>query len=265
MTADPSLTQAPARPAPDLFNLDGRRAVVTGGGRGIGKAIAQALGEAGAQVALVSRTAAQLEQATTEVPGSVAVCADVMDADPVDLLDRCEQALGGPVDIIVHAAGFQHREPSVDFPIEQWDRLIKVHLTAPFVISQELGRRQLAAGRPGSHIFIGSLNIYQTVVPDIPAYSAAKSGVAGVLRAFSLEWSGRGIRCNGIAPGWVITELNRGKFDDQEWASRTISRIPMGRVGQPSEIGSVALFLASDASSYITGQMLVVDGGFTTS
>ncbi len=249
----------------DLFRLDERRAVVTGGGRGIGKAIAQAFGEAGAQVALVSRTREQLEQAAGEVPNSVAVPADVMDVDPAGLLDECEQALGGPVDIVVHAAGFQHREPAVDFDPEQWDRLIKVHLSAPFLISQELGRRQLAAGRPGSHVFIGSLNTYQAVVPEIVAYGAAKSGIGGVMRALSKEWSHQGIRSNGIAPGWVITELNRTKFDDPEWSQRVYSRIPMGRVAEPREMASVALFLASDASSYVTGQMIVVDGGWTTS
>ena len=259
------MTEPTNRSVLDLFRLDGRRAIVTGGGRGIGKAIAQAFGEAGAQVALVSRTVEQLEQAAAEVPNSAAVPADVMDADPVSLINSCEQAVGGPIDIVVHAAGFQYREPSVDYPIEQWDRLIKVHLTAPFVLSQELGRRQLAAGRGGSHIFIGSLNTFQTVVPDIPAYSAAKSGIAGVMRAFSLEWSAKGIRSNGIAPGWVITDLNRNKFEDPVWAGRIMSRIPMGRVAEPSEMASVALFLASDASSYITGQMLVVDGGYTTS
>lgn len=194
----------------DLFKLTGRRAIVTGGSGGIGLAIAKALGEAGALVALVSRTRTRLEAAATEVPNSVAVPADVMTIDPGQLVDECEAALGGPIDIVVHAAGFQHREPSVDFPVEQWDRLIRVHLTAPFLISQELGRRQLAAGRPASHIFIGSLNNWQSVVQ---------------------------IR----------------------------SRIPMGRLGEPREMASVALFLASDASSYVTGQMLVVDGGWTTS
>ena len=194
----------------DLFKLTGRRAIVTGGSGGIGLAIAKALGEAGALVALVSRTRTRLEAAATEVPNSVAVPADVMTIDPGQLVDECEAALGGPIDIVVHAAGFQHREPSVDFPVEQWDRLIRVHLTAPFLISQELGRRQLAAGRPASHIFIGSLNNWQSVVQ---------------------------IR----------------------------SRIPMGRLAEPREMASVALFLASDASSYVTGQMLVVDGGWTTS
>jgi len=249
----------------DLFKLEGRRAIVTGGGRGIGQAIAQALGEAGAQVALVSRTAQQLKAATEKVPNSVAVAADVMTVNAAALLDDCEDGLDGPIDIIVHAAGFQHREAAVDFPREQWERLLQVHLTAPFVISQELGRRQLEAGRPGSHIFIGSLNNYQSVVPHIVAYAAAKSGVGGVMRALSKEWSGKGIRCNGIAPGWVHTELTETLFSDWSRAKSIIARIPMGRLAEPSELGSVALFLASDASSYITGQMLVVDGGWTTS
>ncbi|MGI5951962.1 MAG: SDR family NAD(P)-dependent oxidoreductase [Brooklawnia sp.] len=249
----------------DLFSLAGRRAVVTGGGRGIGKAIATALGQAGAQVALVSRTRQQLEEAATEVPNSAVVAADVIEVDPGQLLDDCEAALGGPVDTIVHAAGFQVRVPAVDFSAEDWNSILQIHLTVPFRISQELGRRQLAADRPGNHIFIGSLNNYQAVVPDITAYGAAKSGIGGVMRALSREWSGKGIRCNGIAPGWVLTELTRSKFDDPEWSAQILSRIPMGRLAQPSEMASVAVFLASEASSYITGQMIIVDGGYTTS
>ncbi len=248
----------------DLFKLDGRRAIVTGGGRGIGQAIAAALGEAGAQVALVARTAQQLQAATQLVPNSIAVAADVMNVDAGALLDECEDGLEGVVDIIVHAAGFQHREQAVDFPREQWESILQVHLTAPFLISQELGRRQLAASRPGSHVFIGSLNNFQSVVPDIVAYAAAKSGIGGVMRALSKEWSGKGIRCNGIAPGWVHTELTETLFSDWSRAKSITDRIPMGRLAEPSEIASVALFLASNASSYITGQMLVVDGGWTT-
>ena len=161
----------------DLF-VDRRRAIVTGGSGGIGLAIAKALGRPRAGgLGLAHQD--PVEAAATEVPNSVAVPADVMTIDPGQLVDECEAALGGPIDIVVHAAGFQHREPSVDFPVEQWDRLIRVHLTAPFLISQELGRRQLAAGRPASHIFIGSLNNWQSVVPNIPAYAAAKSGSAG--------------------------------------------------------------------------------------
>lgn len=254
-----------ARTALDLFKLDGRRAVVTGGGRGIGRAMAKSLGEAGAQVALVSRTQAQLDEAVQVVPNSVSVAADVMGVDPTLLLNASERALGGPIDIIIHAAGFQVRVPAADYPAEDWDQLLQVHLTAPFRISQELGRRQLAAGRPGSHIFIGSLNNWQSVVPDIPAYAAAKSGIGGVMRALSKEWSGKGIRCNGVAPGWVRTELTADLFADPEKAQRIGSRIPMGRLAEPSEMGSVALFLASDASSYITGLMIPVDGGWTTS
>ncbi len=107
-----------------------------------------------------------------------------------------------------------------------------VHLTAPFRISQEIGRRQLAAGRPGSHIFIGSLNNIQSVVPNIPAYAAAKSGIGGVMRALSKEWSGKGIRCNGVAPGWVHTELTKGLFADPEKAAAILS-IPMGWLAEP--------------------------------
>ncbi len=249
----------------ELFSLAGQRAIVTGGGRGIGRAIAQAFGEAGARAILVARSRDQLTRTAAELPNTVAMPADVTSADPDQLIADCERALGGPIDVIVHAAGSQHREPSVRFPLAEWDRLLRVHLTAPFLLSQALGRRQLAAGRGGSHIFIGSLNNYQAVVPDIVAYGAAKSGVGGIMRALSREWSGQGIRCNGIAPGWVVTELTRSKFAEPEWAERILARIPMGRVAEAREIAGAAVFLASAASSYVTGQMLVVDGGWTTS
>lgn len=251
----------------ESFSLAGRRAVVTGGARGLGLAIARGLAEAGARVAIVSRTAAELEAAAAEIgEGAVAVTADV--AAEIDaassgrLVDTLEAALDGAVDIVVHAAGVQHRAPAEEFPAGEWERVLRINLSAPFALSREIGRRQLADGRPGSHIFIGSLTSGLSV-PDVVAYTASKSGVHGVARNLSSEWSGRGIRANVISPGYFRTSLTEAVFEDPERYRLMLDRIPMGRFGEPEELAGAAVFLASEASRYITGQMIFVDGGWT--
>jgi NAD(P)-dependent dehydrogenase (short-subunit alcohol dehydrogenase family) len=165
------------------------------------------------------------------------------------------------VTTVVHAAGIHARHKAEDFDLAVWRGVIEVNLVAPFALSQEIGRRQLAGGRSGQHIFIGSLTSFISI-PETSAYTASKSGVFGVVRSLSQEWSGRGIRVNGIAPGYVRTELTEVVFADAERSARNLSRIPMGRFGEPDDIAQVAVFLASPQSGYITGQMLPVDGGW---
>lgn len=248
---------------PELFSLKGQIAIVTGGGRGLGKAIAGGLAKAGARVALVSRTRLELEGAAAEIGhGTVAVPADVSDPDRLSrLLDTCESELGGTVGIVVHAAGIQHRAAAEDFPIEQWQRILDVNLTAPFFLSQEVARRQLAGSLPGSHIFIGSLTS-RIGLAELAAYAATKSGLMGAVRTLSTEWSGRGIRVNGIAPGYFSTEMTRPVFEHPERYESLLGRIPMGRFGDPQELAGAAVFLASSAASYVTGQVITVDGGW---
>lgn len=247
----------------ELFSLSGRRAVVTGGGRGLGKAVAAGLAAAGATVAVVSRTAADVEAAAAGLGHNVVPLAmDVASGDVAAMVDAMEAGLGGPVDVIVHAAGVQHREPAEQFDAEEWDRVLRINLTAPFRLSQEVGRRQLDGGRKGSHIFIGSLTSLLSI-PDAAAYTASKSGVYGLVRTLSTEWSGRGIRVNGIGPGYFRTALTEAVFADEKRYQKMLDRIPMGRFGAPEELAGAAVYLASDASSYTTGQMLMVDGGWT--
>lgn len=247
----------------ELFSLAGRRAVVTGGGRGLGKAIAGGLASAGATVAVVSRTAADVNSAADELGESVVPLAlDVASGDVKCMVDAMETELGGVIDVIVHAAGVQHREPAEQFDAEEWDRVLRINLTAPFRLSQEVGRRQLASGQRGSHIFIGSLTSLLSI-PDAAAYTASKSGVYGLVRTLSTEWSGRNIRVNGIGPGYFRTALTETVFADEKRYQKMLDRIPMGRFGDPDELAGAAVFLASDASSYITGQLLMVDGGWT--
>lgn len=246
-----------------MFSLAGDRVLVTGAGRGLGRAVAQGMAEAGAQVALVARSPAQVEQAAAEIGAStVALAADVVGLEAVTLIDRVEQALGGPVDTVVHAAGVQHRQPAAEFDRDAWDWVLRVNLTAPFLLSQEIGRRQLADGRGGSHVFIGSLTSSLSI-QDVTAYTASKSGVVGVMRNLSTEWSGAGIRANAIGPGYFRTEMTDAVFTDPERYQRMLERIPMGRFGRPEELVGAAVFLASPAASYVTGQLLMVDGGWT--
>jgi 2-deoxy-D-gluconate 3-dehydrogenase len=249
-----------------LFSLEGKRAIVTGAGRGLGAAMAGGLAAAGATVALVSRSESELEQTSASLEGDTVVLpADVSDLGAlVGLVDRAEAALGGAVDIVLHAAGVQHREPAEDFGRDEWQRVLDINLSAPFFLSQEIGRRQLEADRAGSHIFIGSL-ASQLSLRSTVAYTASKAGIYGVLRNLSLEWSSRGVRANGIGPGYIRTELTKALIDDPARGPKLLERIPMGRLGQPADMVGAAIFLASDASSYVTGQLLMVDGGWSAS
>lgn len=249
----------------DQFSLSGKRALVTGAGRGIGAALATALAGAGARVALVSRSENQLQE-TADAIGerAIVVPTDVSDTSGLPgLLDRIEQRLDGPIDIVVHAAGIQHREPTAEFARGAWDRVMAVNLAAPFFLSQEIGRRQLAGQIPGSHIFIASLG--STLgLPEVVAYNASKAGLLGVVRTMSREWSAAGIRANGLGPGYVQTELTQALFDDPVRRDGLLQRIPMGRFSTVSDLQGAAVFLASDASRYMTGQLLMVDGGWTS-
>jgi NAD(P)-dependent dehydrogenase (short-subunit alcohol dehydrogenase family) len=249
------------------FSLDGRRALVTGGSRGLGAAMASGLASAGARVALVARGEQELHDTAVQI-GELASCvvANVVadESGLRDLVDRAELAVGGPIDIVVHAAGTQHRARAESFDPVEWQRVIEVNLTAPYALSREIGRRQLEGARTGSHIFIGSITS-QLAVPEVVAYTASKSGVWGVLRNLSLEWASRGIRVNGIGPGYVRTHLTEALFADEDRVRRLMDRIPMQRLGRPEDMAGAAIFLASDASAYVTGQLLMVDGGWTSS
>lgn len=248
------------------FSLAGKRAIVTGAGQGLGAAMAIGLAQAGARVALVARRESGIVETARHAEGrGVPIRADISDVEALsDLVDRSESALEGPLDIVLHSAGLQRRNPASEFALKDWNDVLSINLTAPFFLSQEIGRRQLADGRSGSHLFVGSLTSLISV-RDIVAYTAGKSGIFGVMRNLSLEWSGRGIRANAIGPGYFDTEQTTEIFSDKDRRQRMLQRIPMGRFGNPEDLAGAAVFLASDASSYITGQMLMVDGGWSSS
>ncbi|MQA04470.1 MAG: SDR family oxidoreductase [Streptosporangiales bacterium] len=243
---------------PDEFALDGRRFLVTGGSRGLGKAMAEGLVAAGARVLAVARGADEGSEGDLHQ-----LAVDVSDRDGLPrLVDRGEELLGGVLDGVVHAAGVQHRSPAVEFAAAEWDRVVATNLTAPFALSQEVGRRQLAAELPGSHVFVASLTS-QLGLPNVAAYAATKSGVMGVVRTLAVEWAVYGIRVNAVAPGYFRTQLTEDLFRDDEARARLSQRVPMQRFGQPTDLCGPVVFLVSAASSYVTGQLLTVDGGWT--
>jgi 2-deoxy-D-gluconate 3-dehydrogenase len=251
--------------AEPIFDLTGRLAVVTGCRRGIGLAMARALAEAGADIVGVS---ASLEDTGSDVAAQVAAAGRTFTGYRVDLAHRpaalrLADTLGQldrDVDILVNNAGTIRRTPAADHADEDWDHVLAVDLTAPFVLARELGRRMLARGR-GKIIFTASLLSFQGGI-NIPGYTAAKSGIAGLTRALANEWAGRGVNVNAIAPGYIATDNTQALRDDPERSRSILERIPAGRWGRPEDLAGVTVFLASAASDYVHGTIIPVDGGW---
>jgi len=247
------------------FKLDGQSAIVTGAGRGLGRALALALAEAGADVALAGRTPQTLAkvQGEIEAVGRRAICVptDVASLDDLDrLVATTVEALGG-VDILVNNAGTTHRAPAADFPETEWDRVMDVNVKSVFFLCQKVGKVMIEQGRGGRIINIASL-ISMIGMPSIPAYAASKAGVLLLTRSLAVEWAQHHIRVNAIGPGYFKTDLTAGLEDHPDRGPKIKMRIPMKRWGQPEDLKGAVVFLASDASRYITGQTIFVDGGW---
>jgi 2-deoxy-D-gluconate 3-dehydrogenase len=247
----------------DLFKLDRRVAVVTGGRRGLGQAMAWALAQAGADVACISKTGNAIEtRALVEGTGRRFVDMQADLAEPVErrgLIDRVAEALGG-VDILVNNAGNTTRHPPEAYPESAWRELLEIHLNATFDLAQQAAAGMLKRGR-GKIINIGSVMSFEGGL-NIPAYAAAKHGIAGLTKALAVAWSGRGINVNCIAPGYFDTDAPLSLRNDPVRAQQILDRIPCGRWGQPDELGGVCVFLASDASNYMHGSVIPIDGGW---
>jgi NAD(P)-dependent dehydrogenase (short-subunit alcohol dehydrogenase family) len=249
-----------------LFDLKGRCAMVTGGNSGIGEAMARALGLAGAQVVLVARRAAELELAQERLL-SDGITVQSVAADLTDLAalqsaaQQAERCFGGGVDILVNAAGVNLRQTFVQVTPEAWQTQIALHLSAPFFLTQALAPGMAARGW-GRIINIASLQSYRAF-PNSAPYGAGKGGVVQLTRAIAQEWSSRGITCNAIGPGFFPTALTATVFDNPELAARNAAQTCAGRNGALQDLYGATVFLASDASAYVTGQTLMVDGGFT--
>lgn len=253
-----------------LFDLHGKTALVTGGGRGLGRAMAIALAETGADVAVVGRSRDHLNDSCTAIENhgvrSLAVETDVADLDAVRLaVDRTVDTFGR-LDILITAAGLQLRKPALDVTPEDWDRITDVNLRSVYFTCQYAARAMQLRERPadgspiGKIINIASLTS-QVAWPDVSIYTAAKGGIMQMTKAMAMEWGPLGICVNAIAPGSFRTDLTKALYDDPVRSGRIIDRIPLGRPGEPEDLAGSAVFLAAPASDYITGTVLWVDGG----
>jgi gluconate 5-dehydrogenase len=249
------------------FDLSARHALLTGGGSGLGRAIAEGLAGAGARLTLVGRDAARLDGAAAAIRQSggtaLPLTCDVTDRDALGaLVERAEQEHGA-IDILVNNAGIQQRAPVLAFPAEGWDRMIATHLSAPFFLAQAVGRGMVQRRRGK---IINTLSVMSELGrPSIVPYTAAKGGLKMLTRGLAVELGPHNIQVNGIAPGYFRTEMNETLMADADFDAWVRARTPARRWGEPDELAGAAIFLASSASDYVNGQILFVDGGLTAS
>jgi len=252
---------------PSPFDLTGRTALITGSSRGIGKALAGGLASAGAAVVLHGLDPARLEATRKELAATFGedtvgtVSFDITDEDAVAAGVADAEATYGPLDILVNNAGIQHRVPLLELDVADWNRVIATDLTSAFLVGRAVARRMLDRSR-GKIINIGSVQS-DLARPTIGAYTAAKGGLRNLTRAMTAEWAGSGLQINGIAPGYIHTEMTQALVDDEAFNSWILGRTPAGRWGTVDDLSGPVCWLASDASNYVNGQTIFIDGGMT--
>lgn len=249
-----------------LFRLDGRTALVTGGSKGLGLVMATALAQAGANVAVVSRTESECRAAASEISASTgrtayAHATDVTDSAALDALVEDVESHLGPIDILINNAGINIRGASHELSEADWDAVVDINLKSPFLLSRLVAPKMAARGW-GRIINIGSILSVIGIAGRAP-YASAKAGVLNLTRVFAMEYATQGVTVNCICPGPFATDMNKPLLEDPEKYAAFVAKIPMGRWGELHEITGAAVFLASDASSFITGASLFVDGGWT--
>jgi 2-deoxy-D-gluconate 3-dehydrogenase len=249
----------------DKFSLQGKSGIVTGGGTGLGKGMATAVVQAGAEVLIVGRRKEVLEKTAKELRQFggpvVPFPADLSKMEDIPrIVDRAAKEFG-KIDFLFNNAGDIRRAPIEEYSEADWDVVIQTNLKGPFFLAQAVAKTMIAAKRPGSIVNTSSLIAF-IGGKNVPGYAASKGGINQVTKSLANGWAQYGIRVNAIAPGWFTTDLTEALQKDKERYKDIVSRIPLGRWGNPEELGGVAVFLASDASSYMTGQTIVVDGGW---
>jgi gluconate 5-dehydrogenase len=246
-----------------LFDLTGRRALITGSSQGIGLALAHGLAAAGAEVVLNGRDTVKLAAAAEGLPGARVLAFDATDHDAVRAAVDGFEATVGPIDILVNNAGMQHRTPLEDFPAEAFERLLQTNIATVFHVGQAVARHMIGRGR-GKIINIASV---QTALarPGIAPYTATKGAVGNLTKGMATDWAKHGLNCNALAPGYFDTPLNAALVADPAFTAWLEKRTPAGRWGRVEELVGACIFLASEASSFVNGHILYVDGGITAS
>lgn len=246
-----------------LFSLDGKRALITGSSQGIGFALAKGLAEAGAEIVLNGRDTAKLAAAADQIAGARTLAFDVTDHDAVRAAIDAFEAQTGPIDILINNAGMQHRTALEDFPADAFERLLQTNIASVFHVGQAVARHMIGRGQ-GKIINIASV---QTALarPGIAPYTATKGAVGNLTKGMATDWAQHGLQCNAIAPGYFDTPLNAALVADADFSAWLEKRTPAGRWGQVEELVGAAVFLSSEASSFVNGHTLYVDGGITAS
>lgn len=248
-----------------LFNLSGKTALVTGCNKGIGKAMAIGLAEAGADIIGVS---ASMELSDSDVEKKVHAvgrsfrpyAADLSDRDALYAFIKKVNEENPVIDILINNAGMILRKPAAEHPDEYWDEVLSLNLDAPFILAREIGKKMIDRGS-GKIIFTCSLLSFQGGI-NVPGYAASKGALSSLVKALANEWASKGVNVNGIAPGYIATDNTEALRNDPERSASIMSRIPAGRWGEPEDFKGPAIFLASDAASYVHGTILTVDGGW---
>ncbi|GAC14455.1 glucose 1-dehydrogenase [Aliiglaciecola lipolytica] len=247
------------------FSLDGKRALVTGASRGIGQALAVALAEAGAKVIVASSKAGGCSETLTKIKQIekaqvVELSADLSEPEAVMNLAKSSLSIWGGIDILINNGGTIFRSPVVDYPFSEWQNVMRVNVDSAFLLSQQLGKEMIKQGQ-GKIINIASMLSYSGGI-TVPAYTASKHAIAGLTKALANEWGKYNVQINAIAPGYIRTDNTQSLQDDSQRSKEICARIPADRWGETADLKGAAIFLASNASNYVNGHVLAVDGGF---
>lgn len=248
-----------------LFDLSGKLALVTGASRGIGHALSLALADAGADIVVAARSLPALEALKNAIIQKgrrcIAIACDVTSGEAVNALYAELGALNLSADILINNAGVEEVAPSTEVTEALWHKIVDTNLKGAFFVAQQFAKAAMAAAKPGSIINLASLTSAVGVPTAVP-YTASKSGILGITRGLATEWAQQGIRVNAIGPGYFKTALTEVFYEDEQWCADMLQKIPLGRFGQLTDLAGVTIFLASDASAYVTGQVFYVDGGY---